>query len=86
MAPPRSRPQPADDSRSEASSTKEKIGASSANTVNGKNRRVAGTTAIGSSLRDVVTAGSSGGAAAGAAGLVTLEGNPGVSVEAEMIK
>lgn len=78
MAPPRSRPQPADDSRSEASSTKEKIGASSANTVNGKNRRVAGTTASGSSLRDVVTAGSSGGAVAGAAGPVTSEGNPGI--------
>lgn len=61
MAPPRSRPPP-DDSKSEASSTKEKAGPSASNAVNGKGRRVAGNPTGGSSLRDVVTAGTSGGA------------------------
>jgi len=62
MAPPKSRPQP-DDSRSEASSTKEKAGPSSSN-ANGKNRRT--TTAVaGSSLRDMVTAGTDTTAATG---------------------
>lgn len=56
MAPPRSKPQH-DDSRSEASSTKEKAGPSSSNAPNGKGRRVGGTAAGGSSLRDVVSAG-----------------------------
>jgi len=56
MAPPKSKPQP-DDSRSEASSTKEKAGASSSNALNGKARRVGGTAGTGSSLRDVVSAG-----------------------------
>lgn len=56
MAPPRTKPQP-EDSRSEASSTKEKAGA---NPVNGKSRRGAGTAAGGSSLRDAVSAGPSG--------------------------
>lgn len=58
MAPPRSRPPP-EDSRSEASSTKEKVTASNSNALNGKNRRVPGSTTGGSSLRDVVTAGPS---------------------------
>ena len=58
MAPPRSKPQH-DDSRSEASSTKEKAGASSSNALNGKARRAGGTAGTGSSLRDVVSAGQS---------------------------
>ncbi|TVY18004.1 hypothetical protein LARI1_G004450 [Lachnellula arida] len=56
MAPPRSKPQH-DDSRSEASSTKEKAGPSSSNAPNGKGRRAGGTAAGGSSLRDVVSVG-----------------------------
>lgn len=59
MPPPRSKPQP-DDSRSETSSIKEKAGTNASNLPNGKARRVGGTAAIGSSLRDVVTAGPSG--------------------------
>ncbi|PBP19618.1 BRO1-like domain-containing protein [Diplocarpon rosae] len=63
----RSRPQP-DDSRSEASSTKEKTATHPPNATNGKGRRIAGNTTHGSSLRDFVTAagpsGTSGSAAA----------------------
>jgi hypothetical protein len=55
MPPPRPRAQP-DDSRSEASSTREKLGTSTSNAVNGKGRRIGAITA-GSSLRDVVSAG-----------------------------
>lgn len=80
MAPPRSRPPP-DDSRSEASSTKEKVGTTTAPVSNGKGRRVAGNGAGGSSLRDVVTAGTSG-TAAGASSTAVAESTPGVSVGA----
>jgi len=69
MAPPRSKPQP-DDSRSEASSTKEKAGTNS-NAVNGKARRAGGTAGTGSSLRDVVSAGQNSTAVAGTAGAET---------------
>jgi hypothetical protein len=58
MPPQRSRQQP-DDSRSEASSTKEKAGTSTSRTTHDKNRRVGGNGAGASNLRDVVTAGSS---------------------------
>lgn len=77
MAPPRSRPQP-DDSRSEASSTKEKTATNSANATNGKGRRVAGNTTGGSSLKDVVTAGPSG-TVGGASTTTVAETTPGVS-------
>ncbi|KAK0102916.1 hypothetical protein ONS95_000891 [Cadophora gregata] len=76
MAPPRSKPQP-DDSRSEASSTKEKATTSTANATNGKGRRVAGNAAGGSSLRDVVTAGPSS-TAAGASMTAVAENAPGL--------
>jgi len=76
MAPPRSKPQP-DDSRSEASSTKEKPVTSTTNATNGKGRRVAGNAAGGSSLRDVVTAGSSG-TAGGASTTAVAETAPGL--------
>lgn len=79
MAPPRSRPPP-DDSKSEASSTKEKAGPSASNAVNGKGRRVAGNPTGGSSLRDVVTAGTSGGAVTTTVTTIT-EITPGVSVK-----
>ncbi|KAF4619087.1 hypothetical protein G7Y89_g14760 [Cudoniella acicularis] len=75
MPPPKSKPQP-DDSRSEASSTKEKVGSSSA-AVNGKARRIPGTATTGSSLRDVVTAGSNN-ATAGASGAMTADATPGL--------
>jgi hypothetical protein len=75
MAPPRSKPPP-DDSRSEASSTKEKAGTSTSNPVNGKNRRVAGNAAGGSTLRDVVNAVPSG---VSTANSVPVETTPGVS-------
>lgn len=77
MAPPRSRPPP-DDSRSEASSTKEKVPASNSTALNGKSRRVPGSTTGGSSLRDVVTAGSSS-AAVGTTNTAMVDANPGVS-------
>lgn len=77
MAPSRPRPQQ-DDSRSEASSTKEKIGTSSSSAGNGKGRRP-GNTAPASSLRDVVTAGPSN-TAAGASATANSEPNPGVSI------
>lgn len=77
MAPPRSKPQP-EDSRSEASSTKEKAGTNSTNAVNGKARRVGGTAGTGSSLRDVVTAGQNSTAVAGPAGAETT---PGTSID-----
>lgn len=76
MAPPRSKPPP-DDSRSEASSTKEKVGASNTTALNGKNRRVPGSTTGVSSLRDVVTAGPSS-AVAGTANTGMVEANPGL--------
>ncbi|KAG0649342.1 hypothetical protein D0Z07_4506, partial [Hyphodiscus hymeniophilus] len=76
MPPPRSRPQP-DDSRSEASSTKEKLASSAIATINGKGRRVANSAVTGSSLRDVVTAGPSG-TAAGTAGNSGSESSAGI--------
>ncbi|TVY82292.1 hypothetical protein LSUE1_G004456 [Lachnellula suecica] len=79
MAPPRSKPPP-DDSRSEASSTKEKAGTSSSNAPNGKARRVAGTAATGSSLRDVVTAGQNN-AAAGGSGTAGAETALGATID-----
>ncbi|CZT00793.1 hypothetical protein WAI453_009136 [Rhynchosporium graminicola] len=75
MAPSRSKPQP-DDSRSEASSTKEKP-TSTTNGTNGKGRRVAANTNGGSSLKDVVTAGTSG-TAAGASITAIAETTPGI--------
>ncbi|KAH8804987.1 hypothetical protein F5884DRAFT_436880 [Xylogone sp. PMI_703] len=60
MPPARSRPQ-ADDSRSEASSTKEKTGTNSSSAPNGKNRRVANNLGPASSLRDVAMADSDAG-------------------------
>lgn len=76
MPPAKSRPQP-DDSRSEASSTKEKAGTNSTSATNGKNRRTGGATTTGSGLRDVVTA-SSENAAVGASGTAATEVNPGI--------
>ncbi|CAG8953996.1 hypothetical protein HYFRA_00009095 [Hymenoscyphus fraxineus] len=55
MPPAKSKTQP-DDSRSEASSTREKLG-NTPNAVNGKARRAGGAATAGSSLRDVVNAG-----------------------------
>ncbi|EKD19784.1 hypothetical protein MBM_01736 [Drepanopeziza brunnea f. sp. 'multigermtubi' MB_m1] len=75
MAPPKSKPQP-DDSRSEASSTKEKAGSHSAN-ANGKGRRVAGNAAGGSSLKDVITAGTSG-IGGGASATAVAESSSGI--------
>jgi len=69
MPPPRSRPPP-DDSRSEASSTKEKVGTATTTGPNGKGRRIAGNPAGGSSLRDVVTAGPNGTAGGASSGTV----------------
>jgi len=74
MAPSRSRPQ-ADDSRSEASSTKEKLPISTTSALNGKGRRVGGNAVTGSSLRDVVTAGQNGTVAAGS-GAANSDANP----------
>jgi len=78
MPPPRSRPQP-DDSRSEASSTKEKAGTSTAGSLNGKGRRVTSSVNAASSLRDVITAGTgsttTGGTGAGAA---NVDANAGI--------
>ena len=71
MPPARSRPQH-DDSRSETSSTKEKVGTHSTNTANGKSKRAGGNTQATSSLRDVVTADS--GATGSAAGTVEAQG------------
>jgi len=76
MPPTKSRPQP-DDSRSEASSTKEKAGVGATAAHNGKGRRVANAVAIGSSLRDVTTAGSSG-MPAGASENANGETGPGI--------
>lgn len=76
MPPPKPKPQQ-DDSRSEASSTKEKAGNHST-TVNGKSRGTGKTTNAGSSLRDVVTASSSN-AMAGPSGTATADAAPGVS-------
>ncbi|CZR62394.1 related to SAP30 Subunit of the histone deacetylase B complex [Phialocephala subalpina] len=75
MAPPRSRPPP-DDSRSEASSTKEKVGTNTTTNPNGKGRRVAGTANGASSLRDVVTAGPS--TAGGPSSTALAENTPGL--------
>ncbi|RFU28274.1 hypothetical protein B7463_g8057, partial [Scytalidium lignicola] len=75
MHPPRPRHQP-DDSRSEASSTKEKVGTNSSSAANGKSRRVANNLGPASSLRDVVMAESSAGIdASGSAG---SESNPSI--------
>lgn len=77
MPPPRSRPQP-DDSRSEASSTKEKIGTSnSVVAINGKARRVVSAITVGSSLRDVVTVGPNG-TTAGGSGSASSESSTGI--------
>ncbi|KAH6663486.1 hypothetical protein B0J14DRAFT_257079 [Halenospora varia] len=75
MPPPKPKPQQ-DDSRSEASSTKEKAGNHST-TVNGKSRGTGKTTNAGSSLRDVVTASSSN-AMAGPSGTATADAAPGL--------
>ena len=77
MPPPRSRPQP-EDSRSEASSTKEKVHTSTVASVNGK-RRAGGNAMTGSSLRDVITAGQSATAAGSVA--ANAESTPGVSTD-----
>jgi hypothetical protein len=76
MPPPRSRPQP-DDSRSEASSTKEKLSTSTMAGLNGKGRRIAGSTATGSSLRDVITAAPNS-TMTGGSGTANSDSNPGV--------
>lgn len=76
MPPPRSKAQP-DDSRSEASSTKEKVGSSSLIAINGKGRRVGNSAVAGSSLRDVVTAGPSD-TVAGGSGSTTSESSNGI--------
>ncbi|KAG9235793.1 hypothetical protein BJ875DRAFT_458218 [Amylocarpus encephaloides] len=73
--PPAKSKAPPDDSRSEASSTKEKAGTNSSNAVNGKSRRNGGGANGGSSLRDVVTAGHGNATTAGAA---PAESNPGL--------
>jgi hypothetical protein len=83
MPPPRAKPQP-EDSRSEASSTKEKVATSTANALNGKGRRPAGSIAAGSSLRDVVTAGPSG-TAVGVLGTANLDSNAGVCRNSEVL-
>jgi len=57
MPPQKSRTAP-DDSRSEASSTKEKLGNPTLSALNGKGRRVISGLGTGSSLRDVTSAGS----------------------------
>ncbi|KAE8450564.1 hypothetical protein EG329_006295 [Mollisiaceae sp. DMI_Dod_QoI] len=75
MAPPRSRPPP-DDSRSEASSTKEKVGTNTNTTFNGKGRRVPGNATGGSSLRDVITAGPS--TAGGSSSTALIDSTPGL--------
>lgn len=81
MPPSRPRAQP-DDSRSEGSSTKEKVG--TPNTVNGKGRRIGGTAAPGSSLRDVVTAVQNT-TAVGASGSSSSDPNPGVSSHLQLL-
>lgn len=73
MPPPRYRPQP-DDSRSEASSTKEKAGTSIPSSFNGKSRRVANSVVTGSSLRDVTTAGPNAAEPGGSASLDAAQG------------
>ena len=78
MPPPKSRPQP-DDSRSETSSTKEKLSTSGMPALNGKGRRMAGSTAVGSSLRDVITAAPNSTTTAGY-GPANSDSNPGVSM------
>jgi hypothetical protein len=77
MPPSRPRPHP-EDSRSEASSTKEKTGSNTATAINGKGRRTGSSALAGSSLRDVVTAVQSG-TVAGGSGSAISELNPGVS-------
>ena len=79
MPPAKPRPQQ-DDSRSEASSTKEKGGSNPTTAINGKGRRVGGSTGTGSGLRDVVTAGPST-TSVGASGNVPAEINPGVGYQ-----
>ena len=83
MPPPRAKPQP-EDSRSEASSTKEKVATSTASALNGKGRRPVGSIAAGSSLRDVVTAGPSG-TAVGVLGTVNPDSNAGVGRNSEAL-
>jgi hypothetical protein len=77
MPPAKSRPQP-DDSRSEASSTKEKLATSSSTLVNGKARRNGVPTNGGSSLKDVISAGT-GNQSIGNPNTATGDTNPGVS-------
>jgi len=76
MPPSRSRPQP-DDSRSEASSTKEKSGTNTAIATNGKGRRTGNSALAGSSLRDVVTVTQSG-TIGGGPGTALSDLNPGI--------
>jgi hypothetical protein len=77
MPPAKSKPQP-DDSRSEASSTKEKLATSSSTTVNGKARRNGISTNGGSSLKDVISAGTNN-QTPGNSNNTTADTNPGVS-------
>ncbi|EPE31345.1 hypothetical protein GLAREA_12648 [Glarea lozoyensis ATCC 20868] len=76
MPPAKSKAQP-DDSRSEASSTKEKLATNSSSAVNGKARRNGAPANGGSSLRDVVSAGTSN-AVAGNSNTTAAETNPGL--------
>jgi hypothetical protein len=78
MPPSRPKPQP-DDSRSEASSTKERVGtAGTLAAMNGKGRRNGNGAVTSSSLRDVTTAGQSG-TVAGGSGTTASENSTGVS-------
>jgi len=78
MPPPRSRPPP-DLELSEGSSIKEKAGMNIATAPNGKSRRLPGNTAGGSSLRDIVTAGS-GSLVVGTSNTASADATPGVSL------
>lgn len=73
MPPSKPRPMP-EDSRSETSSTKEKVGTTIPS--NGKARRVTSSAAIASSLRDVVTVGTA--TTTVGAGTANSDANPGV--------
>ena len=78
MPPAKSKAQP-DDSRSEASSTREKLAANSSTAFNGKARRNGGAPNGGSSLRDVVSAGANN-TISGTSGTATADTNPGVRI------
>lgn len=79
MAPSKARAAPPDDSRSEASSTREKLGSSGQTTTTGKGRRVATGATASSSLRDVTTAGSIASGTTGPSNGLNQEVNVGVS-------